>query len=270
MKLNAFWTGGDLTYLERVCLNSALDVGHQVDLWSYEQINNVPLQINLRNAREVMPEHMCIWNKRENSPGPGSDIFRMLLQKQGRGCYIDCDLLLLRPIEDREYIFCEGENAVLKLPPDCPIIDPILRLAASDPMLPPWWSIAKRTKQRFKALIGRDQKIEDMSWVTLGPKAFTYFLEAHGLRSNALPGEVFFPVPFERASELFRPGASIDEYFTSDTVAVHLWNNAIKAFKEALPPVGSFIHEQCVKQGVLDHFARTATLALPQEERQTV
>ena len=260
MKLNALWVGGDLTYIEQLCLTSALWVGHEVDLWAYEQIGNVPAGVKIRDAREVMPESLMIWSKQKNSPAVGADIFRIFLQKQGRGCYIDCDLLFLKPIVDAEYIFCWDtpdivhkagsvpksrlvNNAVLKLPSDSPIIDPILALAAAKPIVLPWWSLRRRVKQRLNALIGRDRKIDNLPWTALGPSALTHFAREHGLLHKVLPSEIFNPVPPKRAEELFAPSAPIHDCITDRTVAVHLWHSKIGAFKNTPPPVGSFMHE---------------------------
>lgn len=255
MKLNAFWTGSDLSYLEQLCLRSALEVGHEIDLWSYGAIGNVPAGIRLRDASEVMPQSMCVWNKRAKSFGVGADIFRILLQKQNRGCYIDCDLLFLKPMTDSEYIFGEDgkrlvNNAVLKLPPDSPVIDPILKLATSDLIVPPWWPLQNRIKQRLKALIGYERKIDDLPWVALGPAALTHFLNVHGLRDKALPYDVFYPIPSKRAAEFFTPGAAVRKDITDRTITVHLWHQRLRAFKEAPPPVDSFIYEHCVRLGI--------------------
>jgi hypothetical protein len=257
MLLNAFWTGSNLTYLEQLCLTSAIDVGHKVDLWSYERIGNIPAGVQLRDASEVMPKSMCVWNKKKNSPGVGADIFRILLQKQNRGCYIDCDMLFLKQMADAEYIFCEDgndlvNNAVLKLPPDCPVIDQVLELAASDPIILPWWSRKRRLRQRLKSYIGWEMKIDALPWIALGPRALTYFLEQHNLRHHALPGTVFYPVPSTRAADVLTPGAAVHERITNKTVAVHLWNNQLGQRKYAPPPIGSFVADHMWRLEALD------------------
>jgi hypothetical protein len=255
MKLNAFWTGSDLSYVEQLCLSSAVAVGHSVDLWTYVPISNVPAGVTLRDARQVMPESKIIWNRRKNSPGLGSDIFRLTLQKQRFGCYTDCDLLFLKPIVDADYIFgLDGpnyvNNAVLKLPADCPIIDANLNLIEAKPIVPPWWPLRRRVRQRLKALIGLDMKSDNFPWSTLGPTALSYFAKQYGLIDLALPTDVFYPNPFRLASAAFEPSSACRERITDRTVAVHLWNNRIGAFKEAPPPPGSLIHEYCLKLGV--------------------
>jgi hypothetical protein len=54
---------------------------------------------------------------------------------------------------------------------------------------------------------------------------------------------MFYPIPSARAMEFLTPGAAVDQDITDRTVAVHLWNNRLAAFKNTPPPAGSFIGE---------------------------
>lgn len=255
MRLNALWVGGDLSYIEQLCLISAIDVGHQVTLWTYEHVGGVPAGVDVGDAPDVMPRTMCVWNKKGKSFGAGADIFRILLQKQNRGCYIDCDLLLLKPIPDSEYILCEDgrqyvNNAILKLPPDCPIIDPIVELATAEVIVLPWWSWSRRVRQRLKGYVGLHKRIDELPWIALSGMAITYYLEVYGLRGKALSYEAYYPIPSKRVAEFFTPSAALHG-ITDQTIAVHLWNNKIPtALKNAPPPPGSFIHQHCVRLGI--------------------
>jgi hypothetical protein len=234
MKLNALWAGGDLSYIERLCLTSALRVGHEVDLYTYGPISNVPQGISLKDAREVLPEDLMVRHKTQNSFALGSDIFRLMLQKQGRGCYIDCDVLLLKPIPDEEYVFGWQDTdsingAVLRLPSDSPIIADILAMITSKPIVPPWWKRRARWRQQRNWLRGKDMPLEKMSWGVIGPVAITFFAQRNGLAPRAKPVEVFYPNHWSKALDIFDPAADIRSRLTEDTVAVHLWHNLIKA-----------------------------------------
>lgn len=80
-----------------------------------------------------------------------------------------------------------------------------------------------------------------MPWGSTGPSALTAVVEAHGLQHQALPPAVFYPVPWEKADWILDPTLSLDDMISDATVAVHLWNERIKAFKNAPAPVGSFL-----------------------------
>jgi hypothetical protein len=257
MRLNALWVGGDLTYLERVCLASAVAMGHPVDLYSYHPIGNAPPGVSLRDAREVMPESMMIKYKREKSFALGANLFRLMLQKLGRGCYIDCDVLLLKPIPESDYIFGWEDadtinNAVLKLPPDSAILTDFLAMIAAKPIIVPWWSPTAKLRQRAKAIVGNDRDLASLPWGTTGPRAITYFAHQHRLTERASPIEVFYPNPYQAAEDIFEPSAVVEARLTDKTLAVHLWHNRIKFCCKLAPVPDSFLAKQCVRFGVVD------------------
>jgi hypothetical protein len=258
MKLNALWADGDLRYIERLCLTSAVAVGHEVDLFTYGSIGNVPAGVSLRDAREVMPERLMLKYESHDSVALGADIFRLMLQQQGRGCYIDCDVLLLRPIPDEPYIFGwqspdSINNAVLKLPSNCPIIPDILGMLDAKPLIVPWQPRLRRWKTRARALLSRGITApEKAKWGTFGPRALTYFAGRHGLDHHAKPIDVFYPVPYAAAGNIFRPAEVATRHCTSNTLAVHLWNTVIRPYLELAPLPGSFIAQHCSRLGVAD------------------
>jgi hypothetical protein len=257
MKLNAFWTGGDLSYVEQLCLSSAAAMGHDVDLWTYGTIGNAPKGVTLRDGREVMPESMMIWHKQKNSPAIGADIFRLLLQEQGRGCYIDCDMLFLKPLADADHIFGwqsadSINNAIIKLPIGSPILADLRALLAAKPVILPWWGPSTRLRQRCLGLVGRDRDLSELPWGSTGPKAITHFARKYGLVGLAKPKGVFYPLNWKDAEDIFKPAEVVTARITENTICVHLWNQMIRWCRNMAPLPGSFMWEQCVRFGVRD------------------
>ncbi|MFP4538998.1 MAG: hypothetical protein ACLFPA_11940, partial [Dichotomicrobium sp.] len=54
--LNTMWVEGPLSYVEQVCLKSALACGHKVVLYTYFDVTGVPDGVEVRDGREVMGE----------------------------------------------------------------------------------------------------------------------------------------------------------------------------------------------------------------------
>ena len=141
-----------MSYIERLCLASMLDTGHKVALYTYEGVPNAPSGVDLRDAREVMPQNMMVRVEKQKSFALGSDFFRYRLLQKGLGCWIDCDELLLKPIKPANHIFgYERQNSiatgVLKLPADLPILDNVMRMASNSPVVAPWWPAGKKLEQ---------------------------------------------------------------------------------------------------------------------------
>jgi hypothetical protein len=277
MKLCALWHGDELSWMERLCLTSAMEVGHQVELYSYGNVGNVPRGVISKDASEVMHQsfmrssraHASAKNTHKVSSNNivsfahGSDIFRMHLQQQERGCYIDCDIVFLKPIPNEDFIFGREtetalNNAVLRLPANSPVITDFMASVLGEPLMLSWWSPKERMRQRYRWLRGRDLKAEDVPLKWFGPKALTALCNRYGIADKAKPGEVFYPLAWADAADAFTPGKVLP--ITDATVGVHLWSSAVKLARH-MRPVDSWIAEQCRRLGISDPHWSTAPLA---------
>lgn len=258
MRLNALWVEGCLSYIERVCLASAVHMGHDVVLYTYGKVEDVPPGVDVRNAEAVMPRKYMIKNRQSDSYALGANTFRYFLQRQNLGCYIDCDVLFVRKLDlSGDYILgWESDhrinNAVLKLPANSPMLDDLLNHALSRPVVAPWWRTSKRVRQRVLSYVGLDRPVEAMEWGILGPRAVTYFARKHDVIRDVQPIEVFYPLLYADAADIFRPDRSIEDVITEKTIAIHLWNNAIKPMRNIPPQPGSYIYCACERFGVAD------------------
>ena len=256
MRLNALWVEGRLGYIERLCLSSALQVGHDVVLYTYGKVEDIPYGVDVRDGSDVMPDNYMIKYTRRPSYALGSNRFRYFLQKQGLGCYIDCDVLFLKPIDTRcDYIFgfeSEGRvnSAVLKLPVQCDILEDLLQLAMERPVIPPWWPIRKKLQQWARYQLGKDKRLEDLEWGLTGPTGLTYYTKKHGAFSKVQPIDVFYPNPHQQALDIFDPEIDFGSRITERTVTMHLWNEIIKSAARSQPPAGCFIHRECERLGI--------------------
>jgi|EndMetStandDraft_5_1072996.scaffolds.fasta_scaffold322147_1 hypothetical protein len=272
MKLCSIWHGGELSWIERVCLASAIDVGHELDLYAYDEIKNVPKGVTVKDASEVMPRDFMVRSRAHRpdklkgnirkigsdniaSFAHGADVFRMFLLQQGRGCYVDCDVLFLRQIPEQDVIFAwenkdRINNAVLRLPADSPIMSEMIEAVSGTPLIFPWWPLKRKINQRLRWLRGRDRKLEDMALTELGPQAVTPLIKKYGLADEAQATETFYPVPWHEAPNLFLPGAVLP--ITDKTIGVHVWTSAVKIARYMQPVEGSFMGDHCKRLRISD------------------
>lgn len=132
MLLQTFWTGNPLSRLERAALQSYVNVGYTVDIYTYNPIaefkKQLPTQRHIRvhDAREVLPESQLFkYSGREGigkrddafSYLPFSDLFRFTMLHKNGGAWIDLDIFLVKPLPARllnqPYIFA-GERTIQK------------------------------------------------------------------------------------------------------------------------------------------------------------
>ena len=239
------WVGGSLGPVERACMRSVLRQGHSLALFCYREPAGVPAGVALRDASEVLPE-TNIFMHRSGSPALFADWFRLELQKQALGTWVDADMYLLAPIElAKPYLLAEEEpglinNAVLRLPSDCPmlprLIEPFER--GTTPEWLPWHSYLPA---KLRELVRGRADLARMPWGSTGPYALTKLARRFGLHSLAVPPDVFHPVNWRNAEWILDSRQRVEDVSTERTVGLHLWNHCIRNFKSLTPPRGSFL-----------------------------
>ena len=254
-ELSTLWVGSPLRYTERLCLMSALDTGHKVILYTYTGCDNAPSGIELRDAREVMPESFLCRHSASGSYALAANIFRYFLLSKRDTTWFDADMFFLHPIPDDDYIFgWEDQNcinsAILRLPSESQALRRILAFALSNPIIAPWWKHKRKISQLIRSLVGRHTPLEKLEWGIIGPKAVTYFAQHNGIAHYAAPVEVYYPNHYDKAGDAFDPNIDFPRRFTDKTIAVHLWNEKIKQKISSPPPRGSFIAQQCARLGI--------------------
>lgn len=256
MKLFTFWSSAPLTYVEQLCLKSALVVGHSVDLYSYDQNLAVPPGIVVRDAADIVPRDSTTFRHLSLRPALFSDLFRYAGFKRGLGTWIDADVILLRDIAGLgDHVFGWQDEtiingAILKLPPDSPFFAHVDKLVNARVPMPAYWGAAKRFKQLARACVGLQYPIEKLEGGIVGPRALTHFALANRWAGFAQPVDVFYPIHHKKASVVFDPHFDVESRFSPRTRTIHLWNARIRAKKLLPPPPGSFIARMCERHGV--------------------
>ena len=130
--LQTFWIGKPLSRLERAALQSYVNCGYTVVVYTYnpmaEFMQHVPASpyIQVRDAREVLPETQlfqyagrAMIGKRQNAYSflPFSDLFRFTMLHKNGGAWMDLDIFMTRPVPqhilNREYVF-SSERTIQK------------------------------------------------------------------------------------------------------------------------------------------------------------
>jgi hypothetical protein len=251
MNLFTFWFGPRLTYIERLCLSSMVAVGHEVHLYSYDKHLAVPAGVKIMDARTFLPESGAVRAAKTGTIALFADIFRYEGLSLGAGIWVDTDILLIRDIKNMgDYLFgWEDErsinNAVLLMPPESKCLKEIRDLAMRHVVVPPFWSVRRRLIQRTRSLVGAHQRIEELGWGIIGPRAITYFVKEHGLLHKVQPSPVFYPIHYKNAERFWSAEGDVEANLNSNTRAVHLWGKGLKQHQIHPPPTGCFITRMC-------------------------
>ena len=212
------------------------------------------------DAREIMPHHQLVLHHASGSPAPGSDRFRYLIMKKGLGVWLDTDVILIKAIPKHDYVFGWQDvslinNAILYLPPSSPLTGDLCEFVNQRYPIPPFYDDAVRSGLELRLKNGVPVDVGDLPWGVYGPEALTYFIRKNDLLHWSKSPDVFYPVPWRDAHVLVSSKYDVYGAITALTVAVHLWNFALRAPSIIRPknPRGKLIIE---KGCFVEKFAR--------------
>lgn len=103
IEVHSLWIGNSLSTMEILSLRSHIKVGHDVTLWTYGDVANVPSGVHVRDGREILPESDVF--AYEAGEGKGSysacsNLFRYKLLSEAAGVWwSDTDVVALKPFE---------------------------------------------------------------------------------------------------------------------------------------------------------------------------
>jgi hypothetical protein len=239
------WIGERMGPVERACLRSMLRHGHKVSLYCYAPVDGVPEGVELRAAAEILPA-AAITRHHSGSVALFSNWFRYELLRREAGIWVDTDVYMLAPLAEAPPILFGWEDGtriasgVLRLPPESPVLHELLGLFERQ-TLPFWLPWHERALARLRRLRTGRTGVELMPWGATGPRALTALARKYGIAEQAAPPSRFYPVHYADADWILDPERTLVEMVAPDSVALHLWNELIKGWKEAPAPAGSFL-----------------------------
>lgn len=256
----SFWHG-PLSWLERLSIASFVRQGHPFHLYTYEKIDDLPVGAEWRDANDVLPRDALFFYKGHGTPGVFSDYFRMMLMKQSRGIWADCDVYCVKPLTDMgDYIFSYERpgsinGAVLRVPADAPLLNDLISIFTDKkrPVLEQHLPIFRRLEVAAKRLMGNPVGPEFMQYGATGPFMLTYYVPLHGLIDLVQKGTVFYPVLYTQIPELMKPGSNIEDYISDDTRGVHIWRSQLTQRGRSdmpTPPAESALAKLCAREGI--------------------
>lgn len=256
--LFTFWDG-PLTWLERVCLTSQVEQGHTVTLFSYGAGNGdiaIP-GVQMKDARAILPMTPEITHILQITPQIVADWFRYRGLSESLGIWVDTDMFLVKPVPSvpRLYGFEHHtrrgiNNAVLYLNPDDAILRDLLAFSDCRPVMAPWWGGMRALKHAGWNTFGWPIPPERCQWGVFGPKALTYYVRKHGGWNQAVEPSWFYPVPFDRTTDLVTDDVDVLEFMMPETVGIHLWGSKVRKLLNGNSPPSRSVLGRALRYGV--------------------
>lgn len=235
-QIGALWIGGDLSYLEQLCLVSFVHAGQHIKLYTYGDVTNAPQGIEIADANEILPERGFLRHERTGSPALHSDLFRYhMLSKNDRMIWADTDAYCIKPFTTPNGHFYAWESetgingGVLGLPQDSETLKALVEFTSDEFAVPLWYEEKYRRDLQQKRDAGTPVHAGEMRWGVWGPHAITHFLKATGEVKYALPRVALYPFAYEDRRLMVRPGVNAADYITDETYSVHFYGRRMRA-----------------------------------------
>lgn len=252
-EVGTLWIGGPLSWLERLCLQSFVDQGQRITLFSYEDIPNVPAGVIRRDGREVLETDQFLKYEKKDSFALFADLFRLHMLRACPGMiWVDTDVYCWRPMDyDTDFVMGfelpdspRVNNAVLGLAPDHPMLAALLDYTADPWRIPPFVKPALRAEYAEAAAAGKPVHVSQQPWGVWGPMMVSHFAQAMGLLDQVQPMAAFYPVPFPERQTFMRSARRVEQLMSPATTALHLWasnKRELDLRHDGVPPAGSFL-----------------------------
>ncbi len=231
-KIQTLWIGERLSPLERISLCSFLAHGHQVDLYAYSDVANVPEGVAVRDAAEILPPSTIFKYRDYDSYAGFSNYFRYKLLLERGGYWIDSDIVCLRPFDfETDHVFATEPRESPPEPSPVGMVSCVLKApAGSSAMKYAWESCRAKDPAR-------------LVWNETGSWLMKQCVEELGMQTCAQPPEVFCPLAPWLWRRFLEPGADLG--ITHRSYSIHAWNEMWRregGDKEAYPDPRSYYH----------------------------
>mgnify|MGYP001126840362 CR=1 FL=1 len=259
-EIASLWIGGQLSWLEQLCLVSFAHAGHHVTLYSYSHIDNVPPEITQLPAQKIFPSEPMYCHARTGSPAIHADLFRLHLLKKTDKIWVDADMYCRQPFDfdftsvfgwEKPGLVC---NAVLSLPKDSNALNNMLEFFKDEYAIAPWLKPHQREELEVEKKAGNPVHMTEQNWGFTGPEAVTWFLQESGELEKALPQVSFYPVSFKKRNHMIMKRFKVEEQLTNETYGVHFWARRMKPRLEekegGVPRGGSFMDAAIKLHGI--------------------
>lgn len=260
----SLWIGAELSWLEQLCLTSFVDHGHEVVLFTYDAVANVPSGVRIADAAKILPSEKIIRHARTGSPAYHADLFRLHMLKQTDYIWVDTDAYCCQPWTIKRGTHLHGwisdatpqvNNGVLRLPKTSKTLAAMLKFTSDEYPVPPWYGAEKQAELQAMKDKGQGVHVSLLPWGVWGPEALSWFLNQTGEIRHSQPGHVLYPVPFANAGITLKPktAAEARALVKDDTLSIHFWGRRfrnIAAKRGQVPSRGSFVDDLLHRHGI--------------------
>jgi hypothetical protein len=244
------WIGKELGFLEQLSILSFLEHGHDITLFTTQAVTGIPAGLRVRDANDIFPCLHIVRDRKTGSPAMHADMFRYAMLAKTDLMWVDMDVLCIHPYRPSSaYVFGYEDastinNAVLRLPPNSPALQQLLRYQPDTYGYPPFFSTERKIRYWLKNG-GKTPHISRWPWGAIGPKGLTHHLRDSGEIQQAQAQNAFYAISASEITQLTRSGGLSRSALSTDVYYLHLWGKELRASMQTQAlEIGSFLAEE--------------------------
>jgi hypothetical protein len=227
--IQGLWVGNRLTVMEKLSVSSFIKNGNDYHLYTYQNVENLPEGVIVKDGNEILPESMIFSYKSGEGRGSFSafsNYFRYKLLLDRGGWWADTDMICIKKIDhDSEHVFATEPYAGIDY-----ITSGMIKAPAGSEIMQNCWDVCQ------------SKDPDKIVWGEVGPKlireAVTAKMKDHS--QYIVPHEMFCPVGFESWFNFINPNKNLQ--FGEDTYCVHMWN---EMWRRSLTDKEKTYHKDC-------------------------
>ena len=226
--VQSLWIGDPLSNLEKLCIQSFLDNGHEFHVYVYDDVQGIPDGATIKDGNEILPESEIFRNNNGSVAG-FSDYFRFALLAKRGGFWVDMDFVCIKP-------FCFDSDIVFGVSgrPTGYMTGAI--------MFPTKHPVMLQLQQQCA-----DMKNKEGSKYNSLAQLFEKSIGANNLGKYAKPFLYFYPYGIENAMSAFDDSFRDGCHLYPNTYAVHLWCNRMP-YKTGFDKNSNFAENSLIEQ----------------------
>ncbi|MEJ2421210.1 MAG: glycosyltransferase [Acidobacteriota bacterium] len=204
--IQSLWIGKELTVMERMCISSFLNNGHDYVLYVYGHVNHIPPGTTVKDANDIIHESEIFKYSSYDSYAGFSDMFRYKLLYEKGGYWVDTDIFCLKPFPfEKRYLFASQRNMTGKIKVNCCVMK-------------------APAKSRLMAYCYKESIAKDpatLKWAEMGPILLTKAVTQFKMWDDVSGPEAFCPIEWWKWDRLITES---DMNVFNGSLAVHCWN----------------------------------------------
>lgn len=209
--IQSLWIGDRFSVMEKLSASSFIKNGDDFHLYSYEDVQNIPLGVKLMDANSILSSDKIFKYNKHNSYAGFANMFRYKLLLEKGNYWVDSDVVSLKKFTHHdEYIFANARTPKRFLRYG--------RIVCNCVMKAPKGS--KVMEYCYNESLKKDSK--EISWGETGPELLTKAVKQFSLKSYVSKADLFCPINWFQWEESITKKPKINLLNNSD--AVHLWN----------------------------------------------